>query len=165
MSLEAGAAAPWKRRPGRPCGWHVIAEIDLARLLTQHGEHRRLCDALEAVADDLPNPPPAEAAMRLDGRLLAFAREAPGEEAMFARLGLEPGMNAGGIGHTLRRWRLLDALHAQDLAEMLATDPSAGSEGMAYALRCFFEGCRRTIAFGEAAILLLGASRLTGAAA
>jgi len=170
MAPEAiGAAAPWPRDTSpRPHGWHVIAEIDLARMLTRHSEQRQLCDALEAVADDLPRLP-AEADVALLGRRLAgFADIGQAEDRIFARLALENSAEAEGLAEAVARWRLLDALHAQDLADILVAGDSdedaCRTDRLAYMLRCFFEGCRRTIALRETAILLLGRPRLTKAA-
>lgn len=160
--------APWKRDGARRSdGWHVIAEIDLAAMLAGHGEQRRLCAVLEALADDLPDLPDNEELSALAQRLLAFASGAPAEEPTFARLGLTRGTD-GGILAELSRWRLLDALHAQDLADILAGgsgDPGKDIDRLAYMLRCFFEGCRRTIMLSEMAVLMLGGGRLTRAAA
>jgi hypothetical protein len=44
---EPDIVLPWRRDTSRRSrGWHVIAETDLARLLTRHSKHRQLCDTL-----------------------------------------------------------------------------------------------------------------------
>jgi hypothetical protein len=162
-------AAPWKRHAAaRPNGWHVIAEIDLAAMLVRHAEQRRLCASLETLADTLPALPNDGDGAVLGQRLLAFANAAPADETTFARLDLARGEGQA-IVAAISRWRLLDALHAQDLADLLAGrdegEAAREIDRLAYMLRCFFEGCRRSITLAEMAILMLGGRRLTQAAA
>lgn len=148
--------------------WHVIAEIDLMRLVADHAEMEQLCARLEAIADALPDrPDPTEAELAcLDLDDLPAAHNAREDQllpAMFAR------DLAGTLTHSL-----LDHIHgrhvacaveAQDLAAALragADGPQAvAAETLGYMLRCFFRGCRDAMAFEQLAILALAGNRLT----
>lgn len=151
--------------------WRVIDEIDLVRLIADHSMTDRLCDQLERCADRLPDWPSDAEAERICKALETLVLGDVGREerllaAMFGRDLAEP------LCHTL-----IESIHmrhagcvvqAQDLTAMLkaatACKPVISSETFGYMLRCFFEGRRSAMAFGELSILTLGADRLTVAA-
>jgi hypothetical protein len=68
----------------------------------------------------------------------------------------------------IRQCHAVDELYAEDLNEALtlaaATVGPIRSELISYMMRCLFDGCRRSIDFQEAGILLLAPNRLTRAA-
>lgn len=125
----------------------------LETLRDDHAIQRLLCDALEAVADGLPELPPLCTIRRLCDRILwiadtHFARA----ERILASLspGQGPSPEALAMLHDMHQ---LDVLHAQDLVAELwghaAGRPNGGIGQLAYMLRCFFDGGRRAIALKE----------------
>jgi hypothetical protein len=98
-------------------------------------------------------------------RLSAFAESTQADDAVFASLTFQGSADAAALGAAIGRWRLMDALHAQDLADILldqrSEEDACRTDRVAYMLRCFFEGCRRTFPLRQTTILLLGRSRLT----
>lgn len=151
---------------GRP--WHIIDEIDLARLVADHAATERLCARLETCADRLPErPEPPEvdelcAALQShvlnhverEGQLLVamFARELPGQPCR----ALIDHIHARHVACTVQAQDLIAALKAR-----AAGQRTVCAEALGYMLRCFFEGCRAAMAFEELAILHLGEPRLT----
>lgn len=149
--------------------WHMIGELEIAGIVADHAMLRRLCDDLELIADALPELPAAAEAELCRVRLeefvpLHYRREERLFQALFD----------GGPHQALRRSlfaeiraaHLLDNVHAQDLAAALSqvTARPVQPETLAYMLRCFFDGCRRAMAFETLAILMLGEGRLTAEA-
>ncbi len=150
--------------------WHLIDEHEIVFLIADHADQRRLCAALERVADALPNLPSPQEIEDLAQRLSDYSRDHfPSEETLFLRL--EESAGCATVGRVIRQIRdnhAIDGLHADDLANELARlsgkrqTTNAGELG--FMLRCFFDGCRRAIAFEELALLKFGQLRLTPAA-
>ncbi|TPG54040.1 hemerythrin domain-containing protein [Sphingomonas glacialis] len=153
----------------KPMRWHVIDEIDVVGLVSDHAALDRLCDRLEQHADWLPQrPSPREAdALRADLRV-ALGRHVVREERLFTRV--FAGSLAQPLCHTLIGQ--ITAGHSACLAQsediVAALQPDAGAtlcpEAFGYMLRCFFQGCRQAMAFEELALLALAGDRLTPAA-
>ena len=134
----------------------VLPTLDT--LEEDHSIQRILCDDLEDLADRLPDLPSALEVRHLCERIqrvtgthfvradhvfdLLPAEQRPSEETLQA----------------LRVMHLMDELHAQDLIVALwqhvGRSSSAHVGQLAYMLRCFFDGCRRAIAFKECLIAL-----------
>jgi hypothetical protein len=148
----------------------LIGEDELGWLIADHRVQRRLCALLEQIADELPDLPSEATAQHIGQELSRFARRhLPLETELFIHL-------CGGIDcpssertlHEVRQNHAIDALHADDLSVELrrlsgssrATHPGE----LAYMLRCFFDGCRRAMAFEELALLSIGREKLTPAA-
>ena len=136
-------------------------------LLVEHGEQRRLCLALEAVADGLPRLPTADALQRLCGELqtLADVRLPRVRQAIMgevARYGPDSRLQA--VVEELGAMHALDALHAQDvvvrLSELRGRRSTNRAEEVGYMLRFLFEGLRRSTLVREALLWALS----TGAA-
>jgi hemerythrin-like domain-containing protein len=150
--------------------WRIIDEHDIVLLVAEHGEQRQLCSMLERIADELPAVPSHAMMLDVGQRLSSYAqRHFPLEARLFVRLAGQANCPTSErilkeIGHN----HAIDAIHADDLAAALqrlsgSTRPAHPGE-LAYMLRCFFDGCRRAIAFEELALLKLGGERLTPAA-
>ena len=159
-SRSAGSVVPFPRR------WHVIHEVDLARLSADHASLRALCDALEACADGLPARLSSEDVARLCGGLQTrIERHEAAEDAFLAALFVhdrhDP-LTCALLDHVHQR-QAADAAHALDLIVALQATHAAGpcGETLGYMLRCFFDGCRRAIDFEALVILTLGHARLT----
>jgi hypothetical protein len=148
-----------------PTPWHVIGELELVGLLTGHARLRRLCGDLERIADRLPAVPDRTTIDRVCGQLEQFlARHQQDELKLIDWLfGRDTSRLAAGLIATIRAQHLTDRMQAEDLAEALRTveaGPTANVSGLAYMLRCFFDGCRRAMIFEELAILSLAGNRL-----
>jgi hypothetical protein len=150
--------------------WHLIDEIDLVPLLSEHVRTEQLCRRLEACADALPElPDAAEIAALCDGlearATLQAGRQGQLLDALFAESG--PGPLADTLLSFIHRKHVTCAVQAQDLLAVLR--PHTGTERgpcaatLSYMLRCFFDGCRSAIAFEQLAIRTLADQRLTGA--
>ena len=157
--------------PRRPStrGWHVIDEIDLVPLLSEHLRREQLCCRLERCADGLPGLPDAEEIAALCDELEAQAVEQPSRED--ALLDVLFGVEAEPLADTLlayiRAQHVTCAVQAQDLLAVLrphAIDRKPCAATLGYMLRCFFDGCRAAMAFEELAIRTLAERRLTPAA-
>ncbi len=150
--------------------WHLIDEHEIIWLIADHDAQRRLCADLEHVADGLPDLPPADAVRQIEARLARYAdRHFPQEAALFQRLsGNERAAPAAHILKEIRHNHAVDAMHADDLSVELGRLAGASravpAGELAYMLRCFFDGCRRAMAYEELALLNLGEDRLTPAA-
>ena len=150
--------------------WHLIDEHEIVWLIADHAAQRRLCTTLEGIADALPDMPDHDKVAHLEFQLSAYSRRHfPLETALFARLAADARCaTADRILKEIRYYHAIDALHADDLAielKRLSESTEAVQPGeLAYMLRCFFDGCRRAIAFEELALLRLGDQRLTPAA-
>lgn len=145
--------------------WHMIDEVDLVGMVSDHADLERLCDRLENIADALPHRPTEGAALRLSSELgylpLGYEDRAC---ALFDRLlGGRPCLPAqtATLGYIRRRIGAL-AVQAQDLAAAFEADAAVLPPGLlGYMLRCFFQGCRADMAFEHLAILQFAGSRLT----
>ncbi|PZU10715.1 hemerythrin domain-containing protein [Sphingomonas sp.] len=161
IDAYAGSKVPFCRR------WHVIAEIDLARLVADHSGLEHMCRRLEAIADALPDLPAPEETDWITAELDMLSRHNDAEdrlmEGLFRREARDP--LARSVLDHIRGRHIACTVLGQDLVAALAPDPDAPvptePEALGYMLRCFFEGCRDAIAFEELAILALGGLRLT----
>jgi len=150
--------------------WHLIDEHEIVGLIADHADQRRLCHALEHVADALPNLPTPNEITTLARQLTDYSRKHyPIEESLFQRL--EQGAGCPTVARVVDQIRdnhAIDGLHADDLAAELGrlsgTRRTTQAGELSYMLRCFFDGCRRAIAFEELALMKLGQTRLTPAA-
>jgi hypothetical protein len=134
----------------------------LARIERAHGEHRRLCDAMEALADALPRPARCEGAAILR-RLppLALHRAEEGR-ALFPLLRLRCAGDEGarrGLAQLDREHRDTEGAEVE-LADVLqdiaaGRTPAIGFEGAGYVLRGFFEAKRRHMSWEEIHVLPL----------
>jgi hypothetical protein len=150
--------------------WHLIDEHEIVWLIADHRRQRCLCAVLERVADDLPDLPSIGAVLDIEQQLAAYAgRHFPLETALFQRLSVDATCpSAERILNEIRHNHAIDALHAEDLSVELRRLSGASravpAGELAYMLRCFFDGCRRAMAYEELALLNLGDKRLTPAA-
>ncbi|MBO9713286.1 hypothetical protein [Sphingomonas sp.] len=160
---DDAVVVPFARR------WWMIDEIELVPLVAEQAQLAILCDALEACADALPAAPEEAVAARLCARLdqVAARGETGAVEALAARLDTICGDPlALAMLDRCGPCRMADAVHAQDLAAMLRAGTNAGisPDALAYMLRCFFTGCRRTMDLELLALLALARNRLTAEA-
>ena len=150
--------------------WHLIDEHEIIWLVADHQKQRGLCADLEHIADNLPNLPSADGVRRIGERLAGYAdRHLPQETDLFQRLsGDTVPAPAARILKEIQHNHAVDAMLADDLSVelgRLSGAPRAVPAGeLAYMLRCFFDGCRRAMAYEELALLNLGDERLTPAA-
>jgi hypothetical protein len=149
-------------------GWHLIEEIDLVAMVSDHADLARLCSDLEACADGLPTRPHATETRRLRGvlerqPLSHHVRQQTLSEKLFAATRRNPGLSAA-LAH-IRCRGIAQVGQAQDLAAALRPDSiSPTAETLGYMLRGFFDGCRADMAFEELAILQFAGERLTASA-
>lgn len=144
------------------------ADSAVLALTAGHAQLRALCDRLERMADALPELPPPEVrndlawelAVLLPGHLASERTllEGLAAEAGDARLGQA-------ILGQIASLHALDEMHAQDLSQALHEPdlPAGGAATLGYMLRCFFDGCRRAMAFGELGVAALVRPRLSAA--
>ncbi|UFN49965.1 hemerythrin domain-containing protein [Roseomonas sp. OT10] len=148
-------------------GWKARAEAGIAALSADHVRLRALCDRLEGLADRLPALPAAEERGRIARQLATLV---PCHQAMERAVldDLFPEAREDPLGHALldriASQHALDELHAQDLGAVLdaadASGPPGGAAALGYMLRCFFDGCRRALAFEELSLITLARHRL-----
>lgn len=158
---DAGSARSALHHPRQ---WHMIGEIDLAGMIAGHAALRRLCDRLERIADALPARPDADETQWCRAELEAFMpRDSQRDEHLFHGEELEDVSIGLFVIDQIRSAHLLDRIHAQDLAAALSDEREqpVPAETLAYMLRCFFDGCRRAMAFEKVALLMLAGQRLT----
>jgi len=122
--------------------------IDMARA---HAQKLKLCDTLEAIADDLPSLVDRLQCLSVAGSLVPLLRECHRfeEEAVFPAF-----LRSSGNDEIVRRLiaeHLEDDCAAEDLSERLMAHghglPIENPEAFGYMLRAFFESMRRHIAF------------------
>nr|WP_300598162.1 hemerythrin domain-containing protein [uncultured Sphingomonas sp.] len=125
-------------------------------LADDHIVQRRLCQALESVADRLPVLPAADEISWLCKAIRRVTSTHFGRaERLFAELplGHRPGP---AFLSALREMHQFDRMHGEDLASELWWSLSPGAARdvgkLSYMLRCFFDGCRRAIALKESGI-------------
>ncbi|MBB5694982.1 hemerythrin domain-containing protein [Muricoccus pecuniae] len=156
---------------GEPVGarfcesWRQRAEARIGAVVAEHVVLRALCDRLEAMADGLPGLPPEEERHALARQLTTLLtphhkREALLLEDLLPEDGAAPMERA--LLERIRGQHVADAVHAQDLAAVLETASGEGDgQALGYMLRCFFDGCRRALAFEELTILNLARRRFS----
>lgn len=159
----------WDHPVAKPLGWHVIDEIDVIGLVSDHAALDLVCDRLELHADRLPQrPSPREAdALRADLRV-ALGRHVVREERQFMRLfaGSRAQPLCGAVIDHISAGHSACLAQAEDIVAALLPESGAPlcAEAFGHLLRCFFQGCRQAMAFEELALLALGGDRLTPAA-
>jgi hypothetical protein len=148
----------------------VIDEHEIIWLIAGRHTQRRLCADLERIADNLPDLPSAEAVRHIEDRLFGYAdRHLPHQTELFRRLlGDTVSAPAARILKEIQHNHAVDAMHADDLSVELRRLSGASravpAGELAYMLHCFFDGCRRAMAYEELALLNFGEERLTPAA-
>lgn len=122
--------------------------IDMARA---HEEKLKLCDALEAMADDLPSRVDRLRCLAVANTLLPLLRECHRfeEEIVFPSVARASGGQA--IVARLKAEHLEDDCAAEDISERLLAHghghPIENPEALGYMLRALFGSLRRHIAF------------------
>ncbi len=122
--------------------------IDMARA---HAQKLRLCDTLEAIADDLPSRVDRLQCLAVANSLVPLLRECHRfeEEIVFPAFARMHG--ADKIVARLIAEHLEDDCAAEDLSEVLLAhghgQPIENPEAFGYMLRALFESMRRHIAF------------------
>lgn len=148
-------------------GWYMIGEIDLAGLVREHAELKRLCATLEAIADDLPILPRGEL---LDTLCAALDRHGVSmhvhEEALLTQMfAHEDAALRDALLDYLHARHVACSVHAQDILTALrpgrADSCPVCAETLGFMLRCFFDDCRSTMVVEKLAILTLAGHRLT----
>ena len=147
-------------------GWHMISELELAAMMSDHARLRRLCDQLEAIADALPTMPATSRVRLCCAELREFLPAHHRQEAeLLGRLfsGARGSALSALLLDRVRERHLADAGHGEDLAAILEEGDAgrAEPERVGYMLRCFFDSCRSAMAFEELSLLALAGRRLT----
>lgn len=128
--------------------------IDMARV---HGEKLRLCDALEAIADDLPARVDRLRCLQVASSLVPLLRECHRfeEEVVFPAFARATGRDA--ILAQLEAEHFEDACTAEEISAVLMAHghgaPLGNPEAFGYMLRAFFSSMRRHILFEQAHLL------------
>ncbi|MFH5923550.1 hemerythrin domain-containing protein [Roseomonas xinghualingensis] len=143
--------------------WQARLDARIRALLAEHAALRALCDRLEAIADGLPGLPLLEERHAVAEQLTALLL---GHQRCESELldNLLPSDEGSAMRRVLieriRSQHVEDMVHAQDLGAALV-DGRSEAQALGYMLRCFFDGCRRALAFEELAILKLARQRLS----
>ncbi len=126
---------------------------DLDQLEDDHQVQRALCRDLEAIADALPDAPSPDTIRRVGERIERVAAlHFPRALALLGTLPADcaPSPEEFAI---LAAMQANDATHGEDLVVALwrhvRRDPGVNAVQLGYMLRCYFDGCRRAIAFKE----------------
>ncbi len=127
--------------------------LSSADLDIDHQVQEALCHDLEDIADALPQLPTPAKVRRLAERIERVVDEHfPRAERVLAELPEGRRLTEREL-RRLRSMHTMDAVHAEDLVDVLwarVCDRPIGSQtDLAYMLRCFFDGCRRAIAYKE----------------
>lgn len=155
MKVSRATSDPDSGTPGRflPC-------IDIGRV---HAEKLRLCDALEAIADDLPWRVDRLQCLTIASSLVPLLRECHRfeEEVVFPAFALARGQQD--VVARLKTEHLQDDCAAEDLTEALTAHghglPIENPEAFGYMLRALFESMRRHVAFERDHVLPAVAGR------
>jgi len=137
----------------------IRLEARIRALMAEHEILRVLCARLESFADGLPGLPPAQD-RRSAARLLTAWLPAHQQRESALLDELLPAGRAGALERAvldrIHSQHAMDKVHAQDLGAALEIADGGGEpQALSYMLRCFFDGCRRALAFEELAILKL----------
>jgi hypothetical protein len=149
--------------------WHVLDEIDLVPLVSDHVRTERLCQHLEAFADRLPDLSDAAERTDLCEDLQAYASGHASREALWLDdlfWGKGGALQHSVLAH-LRARHIACAVQAQDLLAALrpeAMDRGLCAATLGYMIRCFFDGCRSRLVLEELAVFTLAGDRVTPAA-
>ena len=132
-----------------------------AQLQDDHDARGALCTELESMADGLPTLPCPGRVRRLCNQIEAvtsfhFRRADAILVAAAAGLGVPP---VPEMLERLRDMHVMDATHGEDLVTVLWDSTARGAVArpgeFGYMLRCFFDGCRRTIALEDTLLALI----------
>jgi hemerythrin-like domain-containing protein len=126
--------------------------LDFALLVARAHERKlRLCDALEAIADDLPSRVDPLLCLDVASSLLPMLRASHRFEEEIVFPAFAQTEQRERIVARLRAEHLEDECLAEDLSEALLAHghggPIVNPEAFGYMLRAFFEALRRHIAF------------------
>jgi len=128
----------------------------LQEMEDDHQIQRALCHDLEAIADALPKAPPHAQLRRIAERIERVSKQHhPHALALLLSLPPEQRPSQEALS-ALAAMHSIDTSHGEDLITALwnysesDTDRQEGALG--YMLRCYFDGCRRAMAFKEALI-------------
>ncbi len=128
----------------------------LQELEDDHQIQRALCRDLEAIADALPDPPSHHQVRRIVERIGRVSTEHHGHAAALLRALPEPYCPSESALAALDTMHAIDAIHGEDLITALWNyaegDPARHMGELSYMLRCYFDGCRRAMAFKEALV-------------
>jgi hypothetical protein len=128
----------------------------LQELEDDHQIQRALCRDLEAIADGLPQAPSHSQLRRIADRMGRVSTEHHGHAmALLCALPTQYRPSEGELA-ALDTMQSIDAIHGEDLITALwnyvETDPDRHEGELGYMLRCYFDGCRRAMAFKEALV-------------
>jgi hypothetical protein len=135
----------------RAAGFVIACPPDVAQVFKDHDQLDALCALLEEIADSLPRPRAeacAEAVERLDRFMPEHVRH---DDDVFTRVIMDAHLRERLMGQHNE-----DLGMSQELS--LALEPLAAgrisedSDALGYMLRCFFNGCRRSMLVEELAI-------------
>lgn len=152
-------------------GWHMIGELELVPIMTDHAHLAALCDRLEKLADGLPGLPRPALVDDVCADLGTLSSHLPRGgrrlvEQLFARPTAEPLRTI--LLERIGRQHLVEAIAAEDIAAALrplnCATRAFSAEALGYMLRSFFEVARADMAFETLALLTLGGNRLTNEA-
>lgn len=123
---------------------------------TEHAIQRALCDNLETIADTLPAAPSPMQIALIEEQIERISKQShPHAIAMLMALPAERHPSEEALA-ALTAMHSLDASHGDDLITALwnydEEDPGRPESALGYMLRCYFDGCRRAIAFTEALV-------------
>ncbi|MBY0519108.1 MAG: hypothetical protein K2P79_01640 [Sphingomonas sp.] len=150
----------------------VRQEQQLSALLARHAAQTRLCAALEAMADTLPQRPDAAGVQALSAALRRYQEDVSFDiESLGAYLDADTAsvqtITRSLLAHIAAR-RIGTAATADDLIVAIEQPPGAAhclcAEALGFMLRSFFESCRDALFMEEVAILLIVGNRPRGAA-
>ena len=127
-----------------------------------HERKLGICDALEAIADDLPSSIDRFRCLEVASSLVPLLRECHRYEEEIVYPAFEIGGPTRGAASTVKRLRaehVEDECAAQDLSEALLAighgEAVSNPEALGFMLRAFFEGVRRHVAFEQEHVLPL----------
>lgn len=128
----------------------------LQELEDDHQIQRALCHDLEAIADALPKAPSHSQLRRVAERIVRVSTEHhPHAVTLLRSLPADSRPSEADLA-ALEAMHLIDAIHGEDLITALwnyvETNPDRHEGELGYMLRCYFDGCRRAMAFKEALI-------------
>lgn len=126
----------------------------LQELEDDHLIQRALCHDLEAIADALPKAPTRRQLRRITERIERVSSEHhPHTLALLRALSAGDRPDEEALA-ALAAMHSIDTSHGEDLITALwdysESDAATRGGALGYMLRCYFDGCRRAMAFTEA---------------
>ncbi|MET0314485.1 MAG: hemerythrin domain-containing protein [Hansschlegelia sp.] len=149
ISPATGCANPARCPVGDACApARFVPCIDMGRA---HAQKLKLCDQLEAIADDLPSRVDRLQCLSVASSLVPLLRACHRFEEEIVFPVFARGKAGGEIVERLVAEHLEDGCAAEDLSERLLAyghgQPIENPEAFGYMLRALFESMRRHIAF------------------